>query len=123
MKSNKVYGHIQSLIRREENFLLVIETIFLLDKGKEIEKSIRKIEVEFSLDNPSICPVNEFEQNCMMLLDEFNDTTIILEENEIIREQYLIGKLIDKISYDIISKTNLTSFYQQTHNLSQNSLN
>lgn len=123
MKSNKVYGHLKSFIKCDTDFILTLETEFLVEKESKIEKSIREIDVIFYIDKPSIYPIKEFEQTCMMLLEEYNDTTIILEKNDLIREQYLIGKLIDKVAFDIISKTKLTTYYESIPIFSIHELN
>ncbi len=123
MKSNKVYGHLKSFIRCENDFFLTLETEFLCEKDGKIEKTVREIDVIFYIDKPMIKPFNNFEQTCMLLLEEYTDTTIILENNDLIREQYLIGKLIDNVALDIISKTNLTTYYESIPIFSTHELN
>jgi hypothetical protein len=112
MVSNKIYGHIELLYRENDKFFLKLTTQYLYEINDEVKKSTRLIEVAFDCYGNKMTPENEYEQIAMELLEEFNDTSILLEKNNNIIEQYMIGKLIDKISYDIIANTNITSHYE-----------
>ncbi len=123
MKVNKVYGTMTSFVRREEDFLLTIETQFLYEKDQALERATDTIQLSFALDKTTMTPVNDYEQNCLLLLDEFDDTTILLEDNNDIRKSYYTGKLIDEIAFDIITKTKLTKHYEAFSELSGNNMN
>lgn len=113
MKVTKVNGIIESLKRAEQGkFILKFHTQCLLEKNDNIEISKRNIELEF-LGNEML-PVNDFEQKCMMLLEQFDNESILHEENDEVREMFYIGILIDNISSDIISYTNLLSHYESS---------
>jgi hypothetical protein len=112
MISNKIFGHIELLYKEDDKFYLKLTSQYLYEINGEIKKSTRLIEIKFDCYGNKMTPENEYEQIAMELLEEFNDTTILLEKSNHIREQYMIGKLIDKISYDIIANTNITSHYE-----------
>jgi len=112
MKVTKVYGHILSFIRNQEEFLLKLKTECNLERAGNLEKSYREIEISFPVEKTTMTPRGEYAQNCMSLLDEFDDTSILLEQNDNIREAYFIGKIIDSIAFDIIAQTKLTRYYE-----------
>lgn len=112
MVSNKIYGHIELLYREKDKFHLKLTSQYLYEIEGEVKKSNRLIEIIFDNYGNKMTPQNEYEKIAMELLEEYNDTTILLEKSINIIEQYMVGKLIDKISYDIIVNTKITSHYE-----------
>ncbi len=123
MKVTKVYAHISSFSRKENEFILTITTECNYAVDDKICQSNHTLEISFETNSNSMSPVGEYEQSCMALLEEFSDVSILQEEDDRIREAYFIGKLIDEISFDLLVKTKLTKYYEGTFELVNQNLN